>query len=74
MPRARCSRSRGKTAAARTPDPFAQEGGKIVFRRNWYQPTPLGRLRERTFVTAPITYSAYRFVTSLYGTKGYDHQ
>ena len=56
------------------PDPFAQEDGKIVFRRNWYQPTPLGRLRERTFVTAPITYSAYRFVTSLYGTKGYDHQ
>jgi ectoine hydroxylase-related dioxygenase (phytanoyl-CoA dioxygenase family) len=56
------------------PDPFAQEDGKIVFRQNWYQPTPLGRLRERTFVTAPITYSAYRFVTSLYGTKGYDHQ
>ena len=31
----------------------------------------LGRLRERMFVTAPITYSAYRFVRSLYGNKGY---
>jgi ectoine hydroxylase-related dioxygenase (phytanoyl-CoA dioxygenase family) len=56
------------------PDPFQVEDGKIVFRQNWYQPTALGRLRERTFVAAPITYSAYRFVTSLYGTKGYDHQ
>jgi ectoine hydroxylase-related dioxygenase (phytanoyl-CoA dioxygenase family) len=56
------------------PDPFTAENGKIVFRQNWYRPTRLGRLRERTFVTAPITYSAYRFVTSLYGTKGYDHQ
>jgi ectoine hydroxylase-related dioxygenase (phytanoyl-CoA dioxygenase family) len=55
-------------------DPFTQEGGQIVFRQNWYRPTPLGRLRERTFVAAPITYSTYRFVTSLYGTKGYDHQ
>jgi ectoine hydroxylase-related dioxygenase (phytanoyl-CoA dioxygenase family) len=56
------------------PDPFQAEGGKIAFRQNWYRPTALGRLRERTFVTAPVTYSAYRFVTSLYGTKGYDHQ
>lgn len=56
------------------PDPFKAEDGKIVFRTNWYQPTTLGRIRERTFVMAPITYSAYRFVTSLYGTKGYDHQ
>jgi hypothetical protein len=56
------------------PDPFKAEGGKIAFRQNWYRPTALGRLRERTFVTAPVTYSAYRFVTSLYGTKGYDHQ
>ncbi len=56
-------------------DPFKQEGGKIVFRQNWYRPTPLGRLRERIFVAAPITYSAYRFVSSLFdGTKGYDHQ
>ena len=55
-------------------DPFAVEGGKIVFRQNWYRPNMLGRMRERTFVAAPITYSTYRFVTSLYGTKGYDHQ
>jgi phytanoyl-CoA dioxygenase PhyH len=56
------------------PDPFMVEGGQIAFRQNWYRPTRIGRLRERTFVTAPVTYSAYRFVTSLYGTKGYDHQ
>jgi len=56
------------------PDPFTVDGGKIAFRQNWYRPTRIGRLRERTFVTAPVTYSAYRFVTSLYGTKGYDHQ
>jgi len=56
------------------PDPFMVEGGKIAFRQNWYRPMRIGRLRERTFVTAPVTYSAYRFVTSLYGTKGYDHQ
>jgi ectoine hydroxylase-related dioxygenase (phytanoyl-CoA dioxygenase family) len=62
----------GGTAQA---DPFAIDGGKITFKRNWYQPTTLGRLRERTFVTAPITYHAYRFVTSLAdGSKGYDHQ
>jgi hypothetical protein len=56
------------------PDPFKQSDGKIVFYENWYRPTRLGRLRERTFVAAPITYSAYRFVDSivsadkLYGT------
>ncbi len=53
-------------------DPFKVEGGKITFRPNWFSPSPLGRLRERTFVAAPITYSAYRFVRSLFGTKGYD--
>jgi len=31
----------------------------------------VGQLRERTFVAAPITYSAYRFVRSLVGNKGY---
>jgi ectoine hydroxylase-related dioxygenase (phytanoyl-CoA dioxygenase family) len=55
-------------------DPFKVEDGKIVFRQNWYRPTTLGRLRERTFVMAPITYSAYRFAGSLFGTKGYDRQ
>jgi hypothetical protein len=53
-------------------DSFAVEGGKITFRPNWYRPNALGRLRERTFIAAPITYSAYRFVRSLVGTKGYD--
>jgi hypothetical protein len=54
-------------------DPFAEEGGKIRFRPNWYRPDLLGRLRERTYVTAPLTYDAYRFARSLIGTKGYDH-
>ena len=52
-------------------DPFAVEGGKIQFRPNWFKPTRLGRIRERMFVKLPISYSAYRFVTSLYGKKGY---
>lgn len=52
-------------------DPFAVEEGKIVFRPNWFQPTPMGRLRERIFVKAPFTYSACRFVASLSGKKGY---
>ena len=55
-------------------DPFTAGDGKIVFRQNWYNPNLLGRMRERTFVAAPISYSAYRFVTSLVGTKGYDRQ
>lgn len=52
-------------------DPFAVEGGKIKFRPNWFKPTKLGRLRERLFVKVPLSYSAYRFVTSLYSKKGY---
>jgi hypothetical protein len=52
-------------------DPWAVEGGKITFRPNWFRPTRLGRIRERVFVGLPITYSAYRFVTSLYSNKGY---
>jgi hypothetical protein len=56
-------------------DPFAVDGGQIAFRQNWYRPTPIGRLRERIYVAAPITYSAYRFATSLVdGSKGYDRQ
>jgi hypothetical protein len=53
-------------------DPFAVNGGEIEFYPNWYNTNRLGQLRERTFVTAPITYSAYRFVRSLYGNKGYE--
>ncbi len=53
-------------------DPFGIKEGKIAFEPNWFRPDFLGRLRERTFVTAPITYSAYRFARSLVGAKGYD--
>jgi ectoine hydroxylase-related dioxygenase (phytanoyl-CoA dioxygenase family) len=53
-------------------DPFQFNEGKINFDPNWFRPDLLGRLRERTFVTAPITYSAYRFARSLVGNKGYD--
>jgi len=53
-------------------DPFQINDGKINFDPNWFRPDLLGRLRERTFVTAPITYSAYRFARSLVGKKGYD--
>jgi len=52
-------------------DPFTIDGGKVAFRPNWFRPTRLGRLRERVFVTAPITYAAYRFVDSLFTNKGY---
>jgi ectoine hydroxylase-related dioxygenase (phytanoyl-CoA dioxygenase family) len=52
-------------------DPYRDEEGKITFRTNWYRTNFLGRLRERTFVAAPITYSTYRFVRSLFGSKGY---
>lgn len=51
---------------------FGADAG-IRFDPNWFKPTRLGRIRERTFVTAPITYAAYRFVTSLFDDKGYDH-
>jgi hypothetical protein len=54
-----------------TTDPFAYAGGKIEFQTNWFNPSLLGRLRERTTVAAPITYSAYRFAHSLVSNKGY---
>jgi ectoine hydroxylase-related dioxygenase (phytanoyl-CoA dioxygenase family) len=53
-------------------DAFSVKEGKISFDPNWFTPSLLGRLRERTFVTAPITYSAYRLARSLVGKKGYD--
>ena len=52
-------------------DPFDVHDGKLFFYPNWFKTSRLGRLRERTFVAAPITYSAYRFVKSLRGNKGY---
>jgi hypothetical protein len=53
------------------PDPFAYAGGNIEFQKNWFSSSLLGRVRERTTVMAPITYSAYRFARSLVGNKGY---
>lgn len=52
-------------------DPFLENGGKIAFYPNWYKTNRMGRLRERVFVTAPLTYSAYRFARSLIGQKGF---
>jgi ectoine hydroxylase-related dioxygenase (phytanoyl-CoA dioxygenase family) len=54
-----------------TDDPFAANGGKTQFQTNWFSTSMLGRLRERTTVAAPITYSAYRFAHSLLSNKGY---
>ncbi len=53
------------------PDPFAHLTEEIEFYPNWFRPTAVGRMRERIFVTAPITYSAYRFARSLFSDKGY---
>jgi hypothetical protein len=53
-------------------DPFSTNGGGIEFYPNWFRTSRLGRLREKTFVRAPITYSGYRFVTSLWGKRGYE--
>ncbi len=52
-------------------DPLAFRDGKIEFQTNWFNTSRLGRLRERTVVAAPITYSAYRFAHSLVSNKGY---
>jgi hypothetical protein len=49
-------------------DPF---DGEMVFYPNWYTTSRAGVLRERVFVSAPWSYSAYRFVKSLRGNKGY---
>lgn len=54
-----------------TDDPFAFNQGRTQFQTNWFKTSLLGRLRERTTVAAPITYSAYRFAHSLLSDKGY---
>ncbi len=54
-----------------TLDPFQTNDGAMEFYPNWFRPTRLGRLREKVFVKAPISYAAYRFVRSLDGKKGY---
>lgn len=53
-------------------DPFAENGGQTQFQTNWYSTSKLGRLRERTVVAVPVTYSAYRFAHSLVSNKGYE--
>jgi ectoine hydroxylase-related dioxygenase (phytanoyl-CoA dioxygenase family) len=52
-------------------DPFMLNDGKPMFFPNWYRTDKLGQLREKTFIKAPWTYSAWRFARSLYGNKGY---
>ena len=71
LPRPMLALTFGDPGSARFEDPFAAGDGGITFHENWYRTDFLGRLRERTFVAAPLTYSAYRFVTSLVGNKGY---
>lgn len=53
-------------------DPFAQNDGEMEFYPNWFRTSRLGRVRERVTVAAPITYSTYRFATSLVSKKGYE--
>jgi hypothetical protein len=71
VPRPMIAMTFGDRNRPKHPEPFGVNGGKILFYENWYQPTRLGRLRERAYIAAPFTYSAYRFVRSLIGNKGY---
>jgi hypothetical protein len=71
VPRPMLAFTLGEVRDDRGQDPFGLNGGGINFESNWYSDTFLGRLRERTFVKAPFTYNAWRFVRSLYGNKGY---
>jgi ectoine hydroxylase-related dioxygenase (phytanoyl-CoA dioxygenase family) len=56
---------------AQSTDPFEEHDGRIVFYPNWFSPTRIGTLRERTFSTLPWTYSTARFIKSLRGNRGY---
>jgi len=47
-------------------DPYAAHDGQISFFPNRFQPTALGRLRERAFVAAPSMGSTFRFVRSFF--------
>jgi phytanoyl-CoA dioxygenase PhyH len=51
-------------------DPFMVNDGKIAFTPNWFNPSRMGRLRERSFVAMPWTYSGYRFARSLWSDRG----
>jgi hypothetical protein len=52
-------------------DPFGLDGEKPHFSPNWYSTSRAGEIRERVYVSAPWTYSTYRFGRSLVGNKGY---
>jgi len=69
-PRAMMSLTFGEKSAPEG-DPFGVHEGNLFFYANWFNTSRLGRLREQTFVAAPLSYSAYRFVKSLRGNKGY---
>jgi hypothetical protein len=56
--------------SAPSDDPFAQ-GAEPTWYPNWYSTSRAGQLRERLFVKAPISYSAFRFAKSLTGKRGY---
>ncbi len=70
VPRPMMSLTFGEVSAPDA-DPFLINDGKIAFYPNWFNTSRLGRLRERTFVAAPLSYSAYRFAKSLHGNRGY---
>jgi hypothetical protein len=54
-------------------DPFAVNGGGIIFYPNWYSNATKGDiLRERVEKALPITRSAGRLAKSLLGERGYD--
>jgi ectoine hydroxylase-related dioxygenase (phytanoyl-CoA dioxygenase family) len=74
LPRPMLAFTFGDPGVKPLPDAFQADGGKTTFHANWFRTTRLGRLRERTFIAAPITYAGYRFVRSLFGDKGYATQ
>jgi hypothetical protein len=70
-PRPLMSLTFGEHGATEDGDPFMVNDGKILFYPNWFGTNRLGMMRERTFVRLPISYSAVRFVRSLYSNRGY---
>jgi hypothetical protein len=58
-------------ASAPEGDPFDLKNGRIYFYPNWFSTSRLGRLRERAFVTVPLSYSTYRFARSVGSNRGY---
>jgi ectoine hydroxylase-related dioxygenase (phytanoyl-CoA dioxygenase family) len=57
----------------KTGDGFTRDGTAIQFLPNWYKTDFFGRLREKTFVKVPLSYSVYRLAKSLRGNRGYAH-